>query len=94
MDRSVVPVGNLQTSGNPDVEHTDVDECDDYGSSDHDHPCFILVHGDDADTVDDDLKQKLHLDAPAEHLKELAAGHRAREDCFSRPKREDIRMVK
>lgn len=48
---------DLQAGGDPDVEHADVDGCDEDGGSDHDVERAPAIRNNDSYTVDDNLKK-------------------------------------
>jgi hypothetical protein len=57
---------DLQPCWYPDIEDTDVDNCDKNRSTDHDQSRTPPVRDDDTDSVDDDLQEELNLDTPPE----------------------------
>jgi len=57
---------NLQTRWNPNIKNGNVDDCNENSRTDHDGTGSSSVGYDDANSVDDDLKQQLNLDAPKE----------------------------
>lgn len=58
---------DLQAGWNPDVEHTDV-YCRDHScGGNHDHLRAMSIWYDEANSVDDDLEEKLDLNTPAKY---------------------------
>jgi len=64
--RDIVLLTNLQTRWNPNIKNGNVDDCNENSRTDHDGTGSSSVGYDDANSVDDDLKQQLNLDAPKE----------------------------
>ena len=62
---------DLQAGRYPNVEHTDVDCCDERGRRNHNHSSTSPIRYDDANTVNDDLQQELDLDTPPEENGEV-----------------------
>lgn len=47
-----------------DTVHGNVDGCDEDGNANLEIPHMVLVHEEDRDSVDNDLKKELHLESP------------------------------
>ena len=60
----IEPFRNLQPGWNPDGENADIDHCDYYCRTNHDGSGFVPRQGNNAHTIDDDLKEQLDLDTP------------------------------
>lgn len=68
----IVLLIDLQARWNPNIKDSDVDNCHKNSGANHDGAGSPSVWYDDANTVDDNLKQELNLDAPKEDCRKVS----------------------